>query len=252
MPTLNLTAYKPISGTLGDAGQVASGFTAIETVVNAIDNTNFGAGLIFDPNKIMQKGATLGQALVWDGAKFGPASVAVPIAVLMDYTVTGSPVASIDTNTVLGGNIPQTYKHLMIEISAFGTTAATRTSHGMVFNNDSGANYYAVQLTANNSAVSADKNLGVTNADLGTLTAAAGTAGVFTPCTVKIPDYTAAAKKAGYTAFGYAEADNTAAAMAFSARGGQYIVAGAITRIKFAAAAGNYDIGSRFTILGVG
>lgn len=76
MGVLNLTAFKPIAGTLGDAGQISNGFTAVEAAVNAIDNTNFAAGRIFDPAKLMQNAAIDGDALVWDNTltKWVPAS----------------------------------------------------------------------------------------------------------------------------------------------------------------------------------
>lgn len=68
MAVLDLSAYKPVPATLGDANQIANGFQAIVTCINALDNNNFGAGKIFDPLKLMQDGATAGQALVWNAA----------------------------------------------------------------------------------------------------------------------------------------------------------------------------------------
>lgn len=74
MTVLVIDSYKPVSGTAGDAVQIANGFQAIEDAVNAIDNNNFAAGKIFDPGKIMQDGATAGQALVWNSgtSKWAP------------------------------------------------------------------------------------------------------------------------------------------------------------------------------------
>lgn len=68
MATLNLTPYIPTPASLGDAGQFASAYAAIMAAVNGIDNNNFGAGKIFDPLKLMQDGATAGQALIWSAA----------------------------------------------------------------------------------------------------------------------------------------------------------------------------------------
>jgi hypothetical protein len=57
MGVIDLSAYKPVPATLGDANQVANGFQAIQNLLNGnVDNNNFGAGKIFDPAKIMQNG----------------------------------------------------------------------------------------------------------------------------------------------------------------------------------------------------
>ena len=72
MAVLEIAPYKPAAGTAADAVQIANGFQAIEDVVNAIDNLNFAAGKIFAPNKITQAGASVGQALVWDGTDWVP------------------------------------------------------------------------------------------------------------------------------------------------------------------------------------
>lgn len=43
MGVLNIAPYKPASGTLGDAVQIANGFQAIQDVVNALDGNNIAA-----------------------------------------------------------------------------------------------------------------------------------------------------------------------------------------------------------------
>lgn len=43
MAVLEIAPYKPVSGTSGDAVQVANGFQAIEDVVNALDGNNIAA-----------------------------------------------------------------------------------------------------------------------------------------------------------------------------------------------------------------
>jgi microcystin-dependent protein len=90
MGLLNLTAYKPVSGTTGDAGQVANGFTAIETVVNALVNANIDAAAAIDVSKLAP--GTNGQALVTSGgvAVWGAAN-AVPAGVVLPYTASAAP-----------------------------------------------------------------------------------------------------------------------------------------------------------------
>jgi microcystin-dependent protein len=72
-----LSTTKPVAATTVDATVLANNFTAIESVVNGnIDGSNFGAGKIFDVTKLLQGGATTGQALVWGGSAWGPGSAA--------------------------------------------------------------------------------------------------------------------------------------------------------------------------------
>lgn len=78
MGVIDLAPYKPVPSTMGDANQVAGGFTVIQALLNGnVDNNNFGAGLIFDPAKIMQAAAIDGDPLVWDNTlgKWKPASL---------------------------------------------------------------------------------------------------------------------------------------------------------------------------------
>lgn len=70
-----LVLVDPVVGTTTDATLIAANDAAIKAVINGgIDASNFGAGLIFNPNKIQQGGAAVGQGLWWDGAKWAPAS----------------------------------------------------------------------------------------------------------------------------------------------------------------------------------
>lgn len=90
MAVLNLTSYKPVSGTSGDANQIANGFSAIETVVNALDNANIAAGANIDVSKIAPGSA--GQVLLTSGGttQWGTAN-AIPSGVLAPYVAAAAP-----------------------------------------------------------------------------------------------------------------------------------------------------------------
>lgn len=103
MGLIDLSTYKPVSGTNADANQVANGFQTLQNVINGgIDNNNFAAGKIFDNTKIMQGGAALGQGLVWNGTSWVPASLA--------GTDVGKTVSGANTDlTIATGNGPLCY-----------------------------------------------------------------------------------------------------------------------------------------------
>jgi hypothetical protein len=65
-----------VSGQPEDVSKILGNFNAIAAVINGhIDDTNFASGLIFDPAKIKQNGATVGQALVWGGSTWVPGGI---------------------------------------------------------------------------------------------------------------------------------------------------------------------------------
>lgn len=81
MATINLAPYKPAIGTDSDANLIDNAFDVIQAWANGgIDNNNFAAGKIFDPAKIMQSGATSGQALAWSSGSstFVPTTISAP------------------------------------------------------------------------------------------------------------------------------------------------------------------------------
>ena len=83
-----------VSGQPEDISKILANFNAIAAVLNGnIDATNFASGDIFDPNKILQSGATAGQGLVWNGTDWAPASIR-PIATLASVSAANTDLAS--------------------------------------------------------------------------------------------------------------------------------------------------------------
>lgn len=172
---------------------------------------------------------------------------------IFDYTVTGSVAATIDSNTILGGNIPQTFKHLQAKIQSRGDTAAAATSLLCQFNGDStAANYNFQRLLGNGSTVNAVEGVGtVAGAYLGATAAASASAGTASSKDVDFFNYTGttfhkqtltkSADFEGVTS-GTFQAELYASSWRSTA---------AITRLVFSLGAGNFSIGTRVTLYGL-
>lgn len=88
----DLSTFKPVAGQPLAAAQIANGLTAIETwATNAID-----------PASMLQKGATTGQGVVWDGTKWAPGTPATPSIVAP--TMLG-PTLWPNSSIALGANV---------------------------------------------------------------------------------------------------------------------------------------------------
>lgn len=74
MPTVALENIP--DGADANAAPLRNNFAAVQAAVNALDANNWAAGKQFHPDKIMQDGAGLGQALVWGGTDWAPATIA--------------------------------------------------------------------------------------------------------------------------------------------------------------------------------
>jgi hypothetical protein len=65
----------PVAGTVITAGLHATNYTSLQSLLNGgLDTANWAAGKIFPPSKLTQEGATTGQAIVWNGSAWAPAT----------------------------------------------------------------------------------------------------------------------------------------------------------------------------------
>lgn len=74
----DLSSYKVGSGEVASSSKFDNLVQAVQDALNAVgDQTKmaWAAGKIIDPVQIQQKGATSGQALVWNGTDWAPATV---------------------------------------------------------------------------------------------------------------------------------------------------------------------------------
>lgn len=170
-----------------------------------------------------------------------------------DYTVSGSAVASYDTNTTLGGSIPQIFKSLVLEISARSTAVATNVSGYIRFNNDSASNYHWNVVYGNNS--SAGSSNGMTQAQISNANqtpASSASANRFSCESYVIADYTSTSKHKHLVGISSRFADDTAANATVTTSAGLWKNTAAITRIQVLLAFGNIDVGSRIVLYGRG
>jgi hypothetical protein len=90
VPTISLTSI--LDGSAIIAADHRNNYAAIQAAVNALDQSNWAVGKIFDPAKLMQNGALAGQALVWNTgtSQWQPGTIsAPPIAATVATTVAG-------------------------------------------------------------------------------------------------------------------------------------------------------------------
>lgn len=230
------------SVTAADASIVVAGTAAAPTVAAAPLNviaTLHAATAAVDlaSHKItsMSPGTTAN-----DGATFGQ----LASALLCDFTTTVAQPA-IDTNTVLGGNLPQTSKDLQIYLSVLATSVGPITIR-LTLNNNVAANYYWQGITATTTVLAGVNATGDTAITCGDATSASTNP---TDVYMTLGNYPAAAK---HVVNGQSWMVGSGTGSIMRTFGGTFLNASAITRIAVTASAGNFDIGSRLTIVGVG
>lgn len=171
--------------------------------------------------------------------------------VLDDLTVTGSALASYDTQT-RSITIPQTYKELRLSVVARSTDAAANVGLSIQFNGDTAANYDWNRVVGQAATASAAETIGASNIGVGLMAAggasSAQKAGI---CEIYIPEYAGTtwhkmAYGKSFTMWGTTTGSNWVAGY-----GGIWKSTSAITRITAFPSAGSFAIGTRLTLYGV-
>lgn len=171
-----------------------------------------------------------------------------------DLTVSGSVLATYDTNTRLGGNLPSTYKHLKLVAYLRGDEAGTGNVGRMRFNNDSGASYSYQYINGNNSVVSAAATDAATSfAHPIIYTAASSPSGAFAIVELTISNYNDATNVKCYVGAANARFTSGASNLSMYTAGGTWTPGSpaALSRIAIFPASGNWVIGSRFSLYGI-
>jgi hypothetical protein len=186
-------------------------------------------------------------------------AILTPAQVLFDAQVArgqaGDPATGaviIDSNTILGGNIPQTWKHLQI-VASLRTAIASSTDNVLLrFNNDSGANYdFLGAYHQNATGAAIFSGFAVAGAGLGYAPGSTIRAARFGAHIVEIPSYADAVReKHCASKFGFVDASAT------SSTGGVIESAwrntAAITRVQLLNSSGlAFADGSRVTLYGM-
>ena len=155
--------------------------------------------------------------------------------------------------TMTTTSLPQTFKHLLIEVSARGDVVALAAALRMRVNGDSTAAWDWQQLQASATAVTASEGLTDTSAYVGDIPGASAGTFRFSTHTIRIADYAGASKRHSYTGHSSAaEGNGTNASGVTIIRqfGGTTDNSTAITTLTFLLSAGNFVAGTRISVYG--
>jgi hypothetical protein len=226
----------PVDGSAMVAAAGRTDLAAIQTAVNALI-TALASG-------------TSGQVLTSGGASAISFGAAQAMTQICDSTAGGA-VASFDTNTILGGNIPSAYNHLKLVFEGRGDTAAASTTVTMRVNNDSAANYeHAVGYMTGAAVYSGNGVGGGTGAQVaGHMAAATATAGATGAFELTLAQYNSATLWRRW--MGTGGSNDGANIWLETIMGSWRNAANAITRLSLTPGAGNFVAGSRFTLYGM-
>ena len=167
---------------------------------------------------------------------------------LISDTVLGADTASFDVQ-----NIPQGYKHLMIELTARCTTAATYEELLMRLNNDSSGIYesFTYYFTSAGASGASDGGTTATSFDAGQIPAATADANKFGVAEIKLLDYVSSNYKAIQS--DTSASRTTAAGQRVRVLGaGTWASTAAVSRITLLPGSGSLKAGSRLTLYGLG
>jgi|SRR5215467_270684 len=168
---------------------------------------------------------------------------------ICDLTL-GSSQPSIDTNTILGGNIPQVYNSLRLLLIIRDDTAALGITPFLRFNNDSGANYNWSLTRENNGTVTAGLQVGATSFPL-VGAGASASANKFSVVELTIPAYTQTSIQKAFTSNQYLDANDTNGQLYGDNKHGSWKSTAAINRIAVFPQGANLVAGSRFSLFGI-
>lgn len=229
-------------------GKIADGAVdedALDTSAVTTDKIALGA---VTSDKISSVGEDSGALLTADGAD--GVIWAVPgigaYDLVLDHTLAGSGI--FDTNTILGGDIPGTYTHLVIRLIGRADNAAAQIVY-MRLNADAGNNYYGMIVT---DGVGAATN-SVSRVQVGSCAGSGNTAGRTGWMDIEIPFYANTSWDKTFIAHGGRSEDNAAEQHEHDIAG-TWDNTAAVTRVQIACATGfnvNFLTGSRMTIHGV-
>lgn len=155
--------------------------------------------------------------------------------------------ASIDFSSIAAD-----WSHLMIDFYGRGDAAVTATSCLLRFNADTGANYDYERVYGEGAAVAAAEALAATSLlVVGRLPGASAPANVFGAGAITVPYYASANQKTMHAA-GMGKRGVAAGDLGVEAISGFWRNVAAITQITLLPASGNFAIGTRATLYGMG
>jgi len=164
---------------------------------------------------------------------------------IAEQIVAGSVAASITFSS-----IPQTYRHLKLRVVARGDTAAASIIMNAQFNGDTAANYDCGNVGATNTGVSATAAVAQTAIIAGYLSAASAPSNVPGVVEAWIYDYARTVFEKVYHALGVQKLSTAVGGISERYWSGWWRSTAAITQIVLTPSAGNFVIGSVFSLYG--
>lgn len=161
-----------------------------------------------------------------------------------------SPAPFIDTNTILGGNIPQTFNHLKLVIQGRMNDATTFDNLLLTLNNDTGANYDVEWMYAQGAAVGSTENIANAFGFLGYIASANAAAGSAGNYEVVFPNYARTDFHKQYVGTFGTTAQATTNLLTGTVTGKLRSTL-ALTRIKILGSTGSFVTGTRATLYGM-
>lgn len=172
-------------------------------------------------------------------------------AQICDLTLGGTQ-ATIDTNTILGGNIPATYQHLCFRVVARGDTAAADTTLLMRLNNDSTAVYDDERIIVSGTGtISGSESLAATSLRVANIPANTAPASVFGTCVAELNDYRSTAHHKDFVSMMGSRRGTATGTILTACSAGGWKNTAAVTRITLLPGAGSFVTGTRFTLYGI-
>lgn len=249
---LDLSSYLLAADELSSVTKQNAMIQAVEDAANNLGSASYGAfasGLIFDPAKIKQSGASAGEVLMWDGSAWTPTAAPGSVYTLISDSTLGS------DGTFSFTSIANTYKHLKLVCYLRTDRGSTQDDLGVRFNNDTAANYdgYAAQTngtgpTSTGSEALAATSWKTTNGCVGS----SATANVFGSAEITIPYYAGTSnQKAAHVSIAKKIGTSTGNLYVISGLGAWRSTA-AISRVDLLPLVGtNFKTGSRVTLYGL-
>lgn len=166
------------------------------------------------------------------------------VAILSDVKV-AAPVATIDFP-----NIPQTYSHLRMVVSARADSALIAAEIFLQFNGVATATYDRQRIYATGATPNATELLAQTSIAIANIPAANALANLFGVGDLMVWDYTQVRPSSVQSTF-YRKSSNSAGDSIIGVYGGTARAQSAVTRMTLSLPSGNFVAGSRFTLYGL-
>lgn len=169
---------------------------------------------------------------------------------IFDFTAVGA-LATLDSNTILGGNLPSTYASLKWVLTTRTDNAVTSQALNMRFNNDSTAIYDAQWTTGSAATVAAVEAFAQTSCQIGASPGASATASVFGQSVGEIANYRGSTSHKTLTAQAALKFGTASTNLIVYNAVGFYRSTSVISRIQIIPPAGNFVADTRWVLYGL-